>query len=85
MANILLVALVEGMNRFPHNSDHCLALELRMYSPFPTELANTTEGENLQTIGREFGATTGRKRRSAPISSFVKETVNIDVVQVWLA
>ena len=56
-----------------------------MYSPFPTELANTTEGETLQTIGREFGATTGRKRRSDPVASFANETVKADVVQVWLA
>lgn len=85
MANILLVALVEGMNRFSPNSDHCLALELKMYSPFPTELTNTTEGENLQKIGREFGATTGRTRRSDSAASFVKDAVNVDVVQVWLA
>jgi adenylosuccinate synthase len=30
--------------------------------PFPTELENET-GERLRTIGREFGATTGRPRR----------------------
>ena len=30
--------------------------------PFPTELFNE-EGEKLQKIGKEFGATTGRKRR----------------------
>ena len=31
--------------------------------PFPTELAGVREGEMLQTVGREFGVTTGRKRR----------------------
>ena len=30
--------------------------------PFPTELSDAT-GEQIQTIGKEFGATTGRKRR----------------------
>ena len=30
--------------------------------PFPTELLNN-EGEKLQTLGKEFGATTGRARR----------------------
>jgi adenylosuccinate synthase len=30
--------------------------------PFPTELKDAT-GERLQQVGREFGATTGRKRR----------------------
>ncbi len=30
--------------------------------PFPTELADTV-GEHLQTRGKEFGSTTGRKRR----------------------
>lgn len=85
MANMLLVALVEGMKQSPHVFSHCLGLELKMYSPFPTELANTTEGETLQKIGREFGATTGRKRRSDPAASFITQTINVDVVQVWLA
>lgn len=31
--------------------------------PFPTELDNET-GEHIRTIGREFGATTGRARRT---------------------
>ncbi|MGJ0514126.1 MAG: adenylosuccinate synthase [Methylomicrobium sp.] len=31
--------------------------------PFPTEL-NDAYGEHLSTVGREFGATTGRKRRT---------------------
>ena len=31
--------------------------------PFPTELAGVQEGDMLQTVGREFGVTTGRKRR----------------------
>ncbi|EIC30598.1 MULTISPECIES: adenylosuccinate synthase [Methylomicrobium] len=31
--------------------------------PFPTEL-NDSYGEHLGTVGREFGATTGRKRRT---------------------
>lgn len=30
--------------------------------PFPAELVDST-GETLQTVGREFGVTTGRKRR----------------------
>jgi adenylosuccinate synthase len=30
--------------------------------PFPTELLDSV-GEHLQTVGREFGVTTGRKRR----------------------
>ncbi len=31
--------------------------------PFPTECSDTAEGEYLQEKGREFGATTGRRRR----------------------
>ena len=30
--------------------------------PFPTELLDEA-GETLQTVGREFGVTTGRRRR----------------------
>lgn len=30
--------------------------------PFPTELKDEI-GDHIQTVGREFGATTGRKRR----------------------
>lgn len=31
--------------------------------PFPTELTGAQEGKTLQTVGREFGVTTGRERR----------------------
>ena len=33
------------------------------FGPFPTECSETQEGRLLQQRGREFGATTGRKRR----------------------
>ena len=33
------------------------------FGPFPTECSDTPEGQLLQKRGREFGATTGRKRR----------------------
>lgn len=33
------------------------------FGPFPTECSETKEGQHLQKQGREFGATTGRKRR----------------------
>lgn len=33
------------------------------YGPFPTECSDTPEGQSLQNRGREFGATTGRRRR----------------------
>jgi adenylosuccinate synthase len=42
--------------------------------PFPTEQLNE-DGEKLQSIGKEFGVTTGRKRR----------TGWLDLVQVLLA
>jgi len=42
--------------------------------PFPTEQFNE-DGEKLQSIGREFGVTTGRKRRCGWL----------DLVQVRLA
>ena len=41
--------------------------------PFPTELFDA-DGEKLQTIGKEFGATTGRRRRcgwfDAPLANY---------------
>jgi adenylosuccinate synthase len=37
--------------------------------PFPTELLNET-GEELRTIGQEFGATTGRPRRCGWLDAF---------------
>lgn len=45
--------------------------------PFPTEL-NNEEGENLRSLGNEFGATTGRERRcgwfDAVIGKFTART-----------
>jgi adenylosuccinate synthase len=56
-----------GAGLSPRYIDEIIGV-LKVYStsvgggPFPTELFDE-DGERLQTIGREFGATTGRKRR----------------------
>ncbi len=52
----------------PHSINKVLAIT-KVYTtrvgsgPFPTECGDTKEGKYLQEKGREFGATTGRKRR----------------------
>jgi len=51
--------------------------------PFPTELLDAT-GEQLRSVGREFGATTGRPRRCGWFDAVVaRYSARVNGINVW--
>jgi len=66
-SNTGLGGIFTGLNLHPRKIKEIIGV-VKAYTtrvgsgPFPTEQLNS-HGEQLQTIGREFGVTTGRKRR----------------------
>ncbi len=77
-----------GAGIAPRQVDHVVGV-LKAYTtrvgagPFPTELGDST-GEELRSIGREFGATTGRPRRcgwfDGPLARFAVQLNGCDAL-----
>jgi adenylosuccinate synthase len=85
-ATTLASGVGHGAGIAPRHVDHIIGV-LKAYTtrvgggPFPTELTDGT-GEQIRTIGREFGSTTGRPRRcgwfDGPLARFAAQLNGCD-------